>query len=215
MHEDFWRARWNRNEIGFHLPEVNPWLLRHWAGEPGTRVLVPLCGKSLDMAWLAGQGHRVLGVELMETAVQAFFAEQGLTPEISDNGRFRCYRHGELELWCGDFFALRAEDVADCARFYDRAALIALPPALRERYVAHLAAILPTHCEGLLVTVEYDQALRDGPPFAVDEAEVQALWGAAGWSVALLERRDVLAENWKFMKLGATRLDETAYRLAR
>lgn len=215
MHEDFWRARWNRNEIGFHLPEMNPWLLRYWAGEPGTRVLVPLCGKSLDMAWLAGQGHRVLGVELMETAVQAFFAEQGLTPEISDNGRFRCYRHGKLELWCGDFFALRAEDVADCPHFYDRAALIALPPALRERYVAHLSAILPERCEGLLVTVDYDHALRDGPPFAVDDSEVRERWGAAGWSVTLLERRDVLAENWKFLKLGATRLDEAAYRLAR
>lgn len=80
MHEDFWRARWSRNEIGFHLPEVNPWLLRHWPRASRGRVLVPLCGKSLDMTWLAGQGLQILGVELMETAVQAFFAEQGWCP---------------------------------------------------------------------------------------------------------------------------------------
>lgn len=214
MHEDFWRARWDRNEIGFHLSEVNPWLLRHGSFEPGSRVLVPLCGKSLDMAWLAEQGCRVLGIELMETAVQAFFEEHKLTPEISDNERFRCYRHGRLELWCGDFFALRAEDVADCANFYDRAALIALPPEVRERYVAHMTSILPAHCLGLLITIDYDQSLRNGPPFAVSEDEVRRCW-SAGWSVELLESRDVLEENWKFLQLGITRLEEVAYRLSR
>lgn len=215
MHEDFWRARWQRNEIGFHLPQVNPWLQRHWEAAAGARVLVPLCGKSLDMVWLAAQGCRVLGVELMEIAVRDFFQEQGLAPEITDNGRFRCYRHGDLELWCGDFFALRAEDVADCAVFYDRAALIALPEALRERYVAHLSAILPAECRGLLITVDYDQTLREGPPFAVPDEEVRRRWEGAGWSVRSLEVRDVLNENWKFLQRGITRLEEAAYRLSR
>lgn len=215
MHEDSWRARWNRNEIGFHLPKVNPWLLRHWKVDPGKRVLVPLCGKSLDLAWLAEQGHRVLGIELMETAVQAFFAEQGLSPEIRDNGRFRCYRHAGIELWCGDFFALCAEDVADCSRFYDRAALIALPSELRERYVAHMASILPAKCGGLLIGMDYDQSLRQGPPFAVSEQEVRCRWGEAGWTVELLEVRDVLDQNWKFLQHGITRLEEAAYRLSR
>lgn len=214
MHEDFWRARWSRNEIGFHLPEVNPWLLRHWPRASRGRVLVPLCGKSLDMTWLAGQGLQIVGVELMETAVQAFFAEQGLVPEISENGRFRCYRAGGIELWCGDFFALRAEDVADCAHFYDRAALIALPPEMRARYVAHMTAILPARCEGLLVSVAYDQSRRPGPPFAVGAEEVRSLWGRE-WEVTLLESRDVLNENWKFMQQGIPWLEEAAYRLSR
>src|SRR5450830_150029 len=89
MDSQFWRERWARNQIGFHLPEVNPYLQRHWpllALAQGAKVLVPLCGKSLDLVWLASQGHRVLGVELSEQAVDAFFSEQGLTPRICQRG---------------------------------------------------------------------------------------------------------------------------------
>lgn len=216
MHEDFWQERWARNEIGFHLREVNPYLQRHWPDlglAVGAQVLVPLCGKSLDMAWLAGQGYRVLGVELAESAVIAFFAEQELTPEVDQYGAFRRYRAGAVELLCGDFFALQAADVADCSGLYDRAALIALPEGMRERYAAHLAAILPSGCAGLLVTLDYPQAEMSGPPFAVDEALVAQLLTEQQWTCELLEQADVLGQNWRFLQRGLTRLDERAYRL--
>lgn len=216
MHEDFWQERWARNEIGFHLHEVNPYLQRHWPDlglAAGAQVLVPLCGKSLDMAWLAGQGYRVLGVELAESAVVAFFAEQELTPEVDQYGAFRRYRAGAVELLCGDFFALQAADVADCSGLYDRAALIALPEGMRERYAAHLAAILPSGCSGLLVTLDYPQAEMSGPPFAVDEALVAQLLTEQQWACELLEQTDVLGQNWRFLQRGLTRLDERAYRL--
>ena len=141
MQPEFWQDRWASNQIGFHQREVNPYLQRHWPvlGLPVVvKVLVPLCGKSLDLLWLAGQGHQVLGIELSQTAVEDFFSEQQLAPEVSDAGAFKVYRAGAIELWCGDFFALTARDVADCAALYDRAALIALPPPMRERYGAHL-----------------------------------------------------------------------------
>ena len=80
MHAEFWQARWARSEIGFHLSEVNPYLQRYWPalGLPeGARVLVPLCGKSLDLAWLVGQGYQVVGVELAPRAVEDFFTEHG------------------------------------------------------------------------------------------------------------------------------------------
>lgn len=216
MHEDFWQERWARNEIGFHLREVNPYLRRHWSDlglVAGAQVLVPLCGKSLDMAWLAGQGYRVLGVELAESAVIAFFAEQELTPEVDQYGAFRRYRAGAVELLCGDFFALQAADVEDCSGLYDRAALIALPEGMRERYAAHLAAILPSGCAGLLVTLDYPQAEMSGPPFAVDEALVAQLLTEQQWTCELLEQADVLGQNWRFLQRGLTRLDERAYRL--
>ena len=129
MEPTFWRERWARNQIGFHLPQVNPHLQRHWPQlglAAGAQVLVPLCGKSLDLVWLASHGHPVLGVELSEQAVQAFFSEQGLTPRISQHGVFSVYQADVIEVWCGDFFALDAEAVADCCALYDRAALIAL-----------------------------------------------------------------------------------------
>jgi len=111
MQPEFWHKKWESNQIGFHQPEVNPYLQRHWpdlAIPAQARVLVPLCGKSLDLLWLAGRGHRVLGVELSEKAVEDFFREQQLQPQVSEQGDFKVYRADAIELWCGDFF------FADC-----------------------------------------------------------------------------------------------------
>lgn len=214
MHEDFWIARWARNEIGFHQDEINPYLRRHWpALAPGARVLVPLCGKSLDLVWLAGQGLRVLGVELAEKAVQDFFAGQDLQPQISESGPFKVYSSGNLQIFCGDIFALSPADVADCQAVYDRAALIAFPPEMRERYAAHLSSILPSACLGLLVTLDYDQSQRNGPPFAVADDEVRRLLDAE-WSLQMLEEQDV-STTGKFPQRGLSRVDERVYRLVR
>src|SRR3990167_7541551 len=125
----------------------------------------------------AGRGESGAGgVELAQKAVEDFVAEQGLTAEISEEGAFKVYRAGAVELWCGDFFALTAEQLGDCQAFYDRAALIALPADLRVRYVTHLQAILPAGCRGLLITLDYQQSQMDGPPFAVTDAEVHELF---------------------------------------
>lgn len=216
MDEEFWQRRWARNEIGFHLSEVNPYLRRHWPGlrlPAGAKVLVPLCGKSLDMVWLNDQGFAVLGVELSERAVEDFFAEQGLVADVSVRGEFKTYRAGTLEIRCGDFFALSRSDVTDCQGLYDRAALIALPAAMRQRYVEHLASILAPSCQGLLVTLDYEQDQMSGPPFAVSDAEVRQLLGSR-WEIELLERVNALDGNWKFLQRGLTRLDERCYRLS-
>ena len=216
MHEDFWQARWARDEIGFHQEQVNPYLQRFWPQlevPVGSRVLVPLCGKSRDMLWLAAQGYRVLGIELAEKAVWDFFAEQQLEPQLGEQGAFRTFAAQGIELWCGDFFALRPEDVADCVALYDRAALIALPPAMRGAYLASLGLLAPG-CRGLLVTLDYDQTQMEGPPFAVPDAEGHAGLGDA-WQIQLLEREDVLGSNWKFLKRGIQALHESVYALTR
>ncbi|MGF6667240.1 thiopurine S-methyltransferase [Pseudomonas monsensis] len=216
MQPEFWHKKWASNQIGFHLSEVNPYLQRHWPelSIPATaRVLVPLCGKSLDLAWLAGRGHQVLGVELSEKAIEDFFNEHQIQPQISEKGAFKVYRSDAIELWCGDFFALTASDVADCVAFYDRAALIALPAPMRERYAAHLQQILPQGVQGVLITLDYDQAQIPGPPFAVGDDEVKRLLGDR-WQVQALEERDVLGESWKFLQAGVTRLEERVYRVS-
>lgn len=217
MEEAFWQARWAQGQIGFHLQEVNPYLQQHWPSlsiAPGSRVLVPLCGKSLDMAWLAGQGLRVLGVELAERAVEDFFAEQGLQPEVEQQGVLRLYRAAGVEIYCGDFFNVQAEHVAGCTALYDRAALIALPETMRARYVEHLAAILPGNCRGLLVSLEYAQEDMSGPPFSVSQAEIDARLSPY-WQIELLARHDVLNENWRFLQRGLSSLHESIYRLQR
>lgn len=142
-----------------------------------------------------------------------FFTEHGLVAQIARQGAFEVWRSDEVELWCGDVFALRAEDLADCAGVYDRAALIALPMAMRERYMALLGEQLPAACRGLLVTLDYDQALIDGPPFSVPDVEVRA--GFAEWQVDEVEAREILGESPKFKAAGVSSLVERAYGICR
>ena len=153
-------------------------------------------------------------MELSPLAVEQFFAEHELTPQVSASAYGRRYVAGNIELICGDVFGLDADLLADCSAVYDRAALIALPPELRRRYVGDFLTQLPAGCRGLLVTLDYPPHEKQGPPFAVPEAEVHERYGG-DWAVELLERRDILAEQPGFAAEGVTALETAAYRLLR
>lgn len=144
-------------------------------------------------------------------AVEDFFREQGLSAEVSQQGVFELWQAGAVQVLCGDVFALQAEDVVDCVGLYDRAALIALPPEMRERYMAMLSNILPSGGRGLLVTLDYDQAKLEGPPFSVGDEEVRR--GFCAWKVEALEAVEVIEESPKFRQAGIASLLERAYRL--
>jgi thiopurine S-methyltransferase len=215
MDPEFWHRRWRDNEIGFHQGQPAPLLQKHWpsvAAPAGCQVFVPLAGKSVDMLWLASQGHRVLGVDLSPLAVERFFAEHALEPEIVESHYSTHYRADSIELICGDVFALDGSALADCAAVYDRAALIALPLNLRRRYIDDLYARLPTGCRGLLITLEYPAHEKEGPPFTVTEAEVRERY-TPRWEIDLLERRDILSMEPGFIDQGVTALDTCVYRL--
>lgn len=217
MQSEFWIERWQQNQTGFHQAEVNPYLLRHHAvlGQSrGSRVLVPLCGKSLDLAWLAAQGHEVVGIELSPLAVQAFFAEQKLTPEVEQHATFSRHRVGSLEILCGDYFGIEPRHVGAVTAWFDRAALIALPDTMRARYVAQTARLVPPGARGLLVTFEYEPASVSGPPFSVSSDEVRSLY-AQDFTVKSLERSDILAREPRFRERGITSLHEQVYELSR
>lgn len=216
MHPEFWHQRWTDNQIGFHQAMPTPLLLKHWPSlgiAPGACVFVPLAGKSLDMAWFASQGHRVLGVELSQSAIEQFFDEHALQPELHASKYGRHYSAAGIELICGDAFALDVDALRGCTAVFDRAALIALPPDLRARYAAELYARLPSGCRGLLVTLEYAQHERAGPPFSVPEAEVRTLY-SPDWEIDLLDRRPIPAEHPGHI-VGVSRLDTAVYALRR
>jgi thiopurine S-methyltransferase len=217
MDPTFWHSRWQERRIGFHQDRPTPLMLRHWPAlgvDRGARVFVPLCGKSLDMAWFAAQGLEVLGVELSEMAVREFFDEHGLSPRIEASPMGVHFSAGGIEIVCGDAFGLDPGLLATCAAVFDRAALIALPPNMRRRYASQLYARLPRGCRGLLVTLEYPPHEKAGPPFAVDEDEVRAGFGV-DWNVRLLDRRDILDSQPSFIDEGVSRLHTAVYRLDR
>jgi thiopurine S-methyltransferase len=215
---EFWLERWRTRQVGFHQPTPHPALERWWStlGVPsGARVYVPLCGKSIDMVWLASHGHRVVGSELSPLAVEEFFGEvAGANAEVDVHGPFRRHRQGQFELLQGDALALTPALLGPVGAAYDRAALVALPPAMRERYVAGFAALLPPDSHTLLIAFEYDQRLRPGPPFSVEPAEISRLYGPH-FRLVELERADIIAESPKFAADGITALYEVTYSLTR
>ena len=215
MDTAYWQDRWRRGATGWHRDEVMPLLQKHWpavAPVPGACVVVPLCGKTRDMPWLAARGQRVRGIEVAAEGIAAFFAEQGLRDDVLDTPAGRLHRMGAIEILQADAFEVDAATLSDCRHVYDRAALIALPPGLRRRYADTLYARLPAGCRGLLITLEYPQHEHAGPPFSVAESEVRALFSPA-WDVTLLERRDILSQQPAFVAEGVTALHTAVYRL--
>lgn len=213
MKTEFWLEKWEKNEIGFHQQGVNAYLQAYWQNlklKPDGKVLVPLCGKSRDMLWLRGQGHPVLGVELSPIAVRDFFAENAITPHISQQGPFQRWEADGLAILQGDFFNLTASDVEDVEGVFDRAALIALPQESRQRYSQHLQGILPDMAGMLLVVLEYEQAMKNGPPFSVSAEEIRWLY-PQNRQIIFLDGQDVLDGHPHLRAGGLNALQENVY----
>lgn len=192
MDAGFWQGRWERNEIGFHEGAANTLLVKHvdkLSLAPGSRIFLPLCGKTRDIAWLLSRGYRVAGAELSERAVGQLFDELGVQPVVSRVGELAHYGAEGLDVFQGDIFVLSHDVLGTVDAVYDRAALVALPPETRPGYAAHVTNV-SLGVKQLVIGLEYDQTRMDGPPFSVTEAEVRRLYRPR-YTIATLETREV------------------------
>ena len=188
MQHDFWHQKWERNEIGFHLPEANPLLVKHLQAlnlKNGSRVFLPLCGKTLDIAWLLSQGFQVAGAELSIVAIEQLFQSLNLTPSITHLGEVSHYSAANIDIFVGDIFKVSPAMLGKVDAVYDRAALVALPEDMRNAYVAHLK-MLTNKARQLLICFEYDQTTHEGPPFSICADEVKAQYQST-YDLTLLE----------------------------
>ncbi|RFC32124.1 MAG: thiopurine S-methyltransferase [Candidatus Nitrotoga sp. MKT] len=180
METNYWHQKWERGDIGFHESEANPLLIEHFEKlnlAKGSRVFLPLCGKSRDSAWLLASGYQVVGAELSELAITALFKELGLEPEIAKVGKLTRYSAKDIDMLVGDIFDVSADYLGPINAIYDRAALVALPASIRQQYTSHLMNITNAAPQ-LLISYEYNQLLMDGPPFSVNENEIKQHYGA-------------------------------------
>ncbi|MBM7073819.1 thiopurine S-methyltransferase [Shewanella sp. 202IG2-18] len=210
-----WHDRWEQGRIKFHKPDFNPNLVEYWTTlcpNSEASTFVPLCGKSLDLLYLAQQGHNVIGCELVELGIKAFFEENQLSPQITQIDELNRWQALSFTIYQGDYFKIPAANI-NAEYLYDRAALIALPKDIRAQYVANLTKVAPNLKAGLLITLEYDQAQYDGPPFSVPQSEVFELFGAEFDVVELA--RHVTTDKPPVMRENDVELVEVVYKLER
>jgi len=189
VEHSFWHSKWQNDEIGFHEPQGNEFLVKHAnvileANQP--RIFVPLCGKTRDIHWLLSKGCDVVGAELSEIAINQLFEELGVTPTITKVGNRNVFQHDGLTVHVGDIFELNHGDIGNVTGVYDRAALVALPEAIRNRYALHITNITQT-APKLLVTFDYDQHALPGPPFCVSADMINDLYKDS-YHIEMLER---------------------------
>lgn len=189
MEAEFWQDRWDTQNIGFNQAQTNGLLttyFKNFDSKPGDHVLVPLCGKSVDMLWLLEQGLTVTGVELSAEACRAFFDENKLQYEESQQECFTVFSGDNITLYAGDFFKFQNTKAIDL--IYDRAALIALPDEMRTQYANHLTTLSNTNTQMLLITASYDQSKMPGPPFSISDQMVEALY-THNWDINTLHSK--------------------------
>ena len=190
MELNFWHEKWASNDIGFHESEPHPFLVDHCNAldlKAGSRVLIPLCGKTLDIAWLLSQGYRVAGAELSEVAVQQLFAALDVMPQVVIYDEIKHYSADCIDIFVGDIFDLSAGLLGVIDAIYDRGALVALPADVRLRYSDHLQKI-SGQASQLLVVYSYDQGEMEGPPFSLSEQEIAKHY-SSNYQITLQEQR--------------------------
>ena len=198
MHINFWQERWEKNEIAFHMKEVNPMLLKYFPKlslKKQKRIFIPLCGKTLDIKWLIKQNYKVVGVECNEDAVIDLFNELNVKANISHLANFILYTYKDIEIFVGNFFNLSQKLLEKVDFIYDRAALVALPKNMREKYILHLLNIT-NKVSQLLITYQYEQSIMNGPPFSVKEKEIQEYYFNS-YKIILLEENKNLPSGLK------------------
>jgi thiopurine S-methyltransferase len=169
MEADFWHNMWETNKIGFHLPDTNALLINNFSLlniKKGSKIFIPLCGKTLDIQWLLSKGYKIVGIELSQIAINDLFNSLDIRPTIENKGTMIHYSASNIDIYVGDIFELDKEILGDVDAVYDRAAIVALPTELREKYTKHLS-FLTNNKKQLLITLDYNQALKKGPPFSV------------------------------------------------
>nr|XP_006818717.1 PREDICTED: thiopurine S-methyltransferase-like [Saccoglossus kowalevskii] len=224
-----WNERWEEGKTSFHLPHVHKLLAEHSKtlinGRKGIKILFPLCGKTMDMKWLADQGHTVIGVEISNIAIQQFFVENNIEYTINHvDGLVKgeVYQQRLTYNKGRSLYNVLNETVTiptkhehfqnikfDQKRIYDiigqvdaiwdRAAFSAIMPSEREKYRDVIISTMNAYTRYCLIGVDFDPSVKPGPPYHAPEVAVEQTFGAHLTIEKIGEMAD-LREKW--VKMG-------------
>lgn len=215
--KSFWEHRWNEGSTGWHINQVHPYLQQYhslFKKSSPLSLLVPLCGKSHDLVWLLQKGFSVTGIEYVQKASEQFFS-QVLNVEMPKSllkNKMLHYQYQSLDYVVGDFFDFISDTLFDF--IYDRAALIALEPNLRIKYVQKQSTLLKDNGKIFLITFECDYGI--GPPFSVSIEDIIKLYQPF-FTIQVVEKKDIFQEpeSQRFINQGASYLFEAVILLSK
>ncbi|KAK3512122.1 hypothetical protein QTP70_031242 [Hemibagrus guttatus] len=170
-------------------------------GRQQVRFFFPLCGKAVDMKWLADMGHVIVGVEISEKAIKQFFEEHSLeykeepVPAIPEAKLFKS-PDGRISLYQCDLYKFSSAIEGQFGGIWDRGSLVAINPCDRQKYASLIMSLMDKDCRYLLDTLEYNPELYKGPPFFVPEEAVKSLYGDS-FIIELVQSRDAFEERFK------------------
>jgi len=216
MEISYWKSRWKKDKTGWQLNKVYPNLVKYWpllSLPKNATVLVPLCGKSRDVLWLAEQGYRVIGIEASPIALRQLRTATGKSFSEGTKYGEKVYQSEQLSLWECDFFSLPPEALPPVDAVYDKASIVAMPAGKRTSYAQKLVDLQNSDTQFLIQTFEYEQNEMDGPPFSVPETEVRNLFQVFD-HIEVVNERSMLSRVDKFRQRGlSTYFNEKVYHL--
>ena len=178
MNPEFWLESWEvgGTKTSFHRHDIHPYVQTYTPEYflRGQRILVPLCGKDNALMWYRDRAEHVIGIELSSKAIEQFFQEHNLTYQITADGR---YEADGITIFNRNIFDIKTAEVGRIDLVYDRAALVALPEHLRQRYRQKIDSLMHIGSKCLLVTLEFLPYLGATPPFSITPQEVQRYYG--------------------------------------
>jgi thiopurine S-methyltransferase len=222
-----WDQRWSAGKTAWHKTDVHA-SLQKYCDEyvlndivAGGRILIPLCGKTVDMVFLAKKRPigEVVGIDGISKAIEEFIQEQSSEVEIKKVDPvqgYGKYQGDKITLLTGDFFNITMDIIGDASTLFDgvwdRGALVAIQPSLREQYIDQIGTFIrkPNGKYLIATVVRPNNDITSGPPFSIDETELRRLFGTKSWvdTIQLLDSHSMLMlEPWykmvsTYMRLG-------------
>ena len=155
-------------------PEAHDFLTRHLTPDQlsGRNVVVPNCGRSVDMIYLAQHAARVTGTGCTPMQIEQFQEENCLYMEFDG----AAWRFDSLSLSPVPLCNLPDAQLGTVDIVYDRSAMISTAPDMRGDYLSRIDRLTRPGGRIYLMTVEFSTQRSEGP-YSISAAEVETLFG--------------------------------------
>lgn len=202
---NIWKEKWEEGKSVWHKSNPNPLLVEFFNrfdadSLKNKRILVPMCGKSVDMKWLYDQGMSVVGVDVVELAVKQFFCDNNMEYEVKDSSipGATLFHHDErMSILLCDIFNINTEVIGGpCSYIWDRGALGAIQYTEVEKYTKIVESVLADDAQGLIECFTFDRGLIPGPPYAVTKEEVFEYYSCNFFVEQLCKRKESELPSW-------------------